>query len=217
MRKTIYFFTLVLLFLTGQFVNAQVTIGSNDDPKATLDVVASATDGSTAEGIIPPRLTGDQIKGKDARYDAPQKGAIVYATAAASPTTTKTANITKEGYYYFDGSVWQGLGGSSSVTSSRPNLIVTTDQNPSPAAAQFSADVTVIKCTYTGSALGTFTFPALTTADKGKLLQISVSTGGGAVGNFAGATNPALAGGNIPNLMGATFMWDGTTWFRYSR
>ena len=108
MKKSIFLATLMLLF-SSAFLTAQVTIGSNNDPNATLDVVASATDGSTAEGIIAPRLTGDQIKGKDARYGTAQKGAIVYATSAVGTSSTKTVNIKAEGYYYFDGAVWQAL------------------------------------------------------------------------------------------------------------
>ena len=108
MKKSIFLATLMLLF-SSAFLTAQVTIGSNNDPNATLDVVASATDGSTAEGIIAPRLTGDQIKGKDARYGTAQRGAIVYATSAVGTTSTKTVNIKAEGYYYFDGAVWQAL------------------------------------------------------------------------------------------------------------
>ena len=85
---------------------------NNTDPKATLDVTAKTNDGSKAEGIIAPRLTGDQIKAADTQYTSAQTGAIVYATAAVGTSTTKTANITDAGYYYFDGSVWQKMTGS---------------------------------------------------------------------------------------------------------
>ena len=78
-------------------------------PIATLDVVAKATDGTTAEGIIAPRLTGDQIKASDSKYGAEQKAAIIYALSAVTTSSTKTANITSEGYYYFDGALWQKL------------------------------------------------------------------------------------------------------------
>lgn len=79
-------------------------------PIATLDVTAKATDGTTSEGIIAPRLTGDQIKAADSNYTAAQTAAIVYAlSAVTSPTTAKTANITSAGYYYFDGTLWQKM------------------------------------------------------------------------------------------------------------
>ncbi|REC79754.1 hypothetical protein DRF60_04960 [Chryseobacterium elymi] len=79
---------------------------NNETPKATLDVSAK-TPSTAAEGIIAPRLSGDDIKGKDGQYLADQKGAIVYATSAVGTPSVKTANITAEGYYYFDGTIWQ--------------------------------------------------------------------------------------------------------------
>lgn len=86
---------------------------NNTDPKATLDVTAKTTDGSKPEGLIAPRLTGDQIRGKNAQYTADQTGTIVYATSADTAPAGKTASITAAGYYYFDGSVWQKVGGGS--------------------------------------------------------------------------------------------------------
>ena len=214
--KKMYFLVLSFLLLGVAGANAQVAIGTMDEPKATLDVVASSSL-TAADGVIPPRVSLAQLFIKNGAYGTAQTGAIVYVNDVdGQPISGKTAAVTTVGYYYFDGANWQALSGGESG-GNRPNLIVTTEQNPSPTAAQLSADVTVILCNFTGTQNGTFTFPALATADKGKLLQISVSTGGGNVGNFQGAINDALSGGNIPNLMGATFMWDGATWFRYSR
>ena len=104
----------VSLFASGVLfnANAQVTVGSNDLPNATLDVVATKTDGTTAEGIIAPRLTGDQLKSADAMYDAAQNGTLVYATAAVGTASAKTINVKKPGYYYYDApnSVWVAVG-----------------------------------------------------------------------------------------------------------
>jgi hypothetical protein len=96
-------------------VLAQVGI-NNDSPKATLDITAKTTDGSKPEGLLAPRLTGDQIQTGDAMYTAAQKGMIVYATAAATAPSGKTANITAEGYYFFDGSAWQKITGGAAVS-----------------------------------------------------------------------------------------------------
>ncbi|WP_294241691.1 MULTISPECIES: hypothetical protein [Chryseobacterium] len=82
---------------------------NNTLPKGTLDVTAQTTDGSKPEGIIVPRLSGNQIKAGDNQYSAAQTGAIIYATAPVTTTSIKTANISKEGYYYFDGSAWQNI------------------------------------------------------------------------------------------------------------
>jgi hypothetical protein len=85
-------------------------------PAATFDVFAKKTDGTTSEGIIAPRLSGDQIKSADARYTAPQTGTFVYATNAVNGATAKTVKITAPGYYYFDGRIWQKMGPESSFT-----------------------------------------------------------------------------------------------------
>jgi len=85
---------------------AQVGI-NNTSPKATLDITAKTTDGSKPEGLIAPRLTGNQIQ--SGTYGSGQTGAIIYATAAATAPNAVTANITAPGYYYFDGSAWQKM------------------------------------------------------------------------------------------------------------
>ncbi|SHE58235.1 hypothetical protein [Chryseobacterium takakiae] len=87
---------------------AQVGI-NNSMPKATLDITAKTTNGSKPEGLIVPRLSGDQIQAGDAQYSSDQKGLIIYATSATASPAGKTANITAEGYYFFDGSIWQKI------------------------------------------------------------------------------------------------------------
>ncbi|WP_374465766.1 hypothetical protein [Chryseobacterium sp.] len=86
---------------------------NNTSPKATLDVVAKNTDGSTPEGLIAPRLTGDQIKAGSAQYGSDQIGTIIFATSAVTTPDATTQNITAPGCYYFDGTVWQAIGSSS--------------------------------------------------------------------------------------------------------
>ncbi|WP_050009494.1 hypothetical protein [Flavobacterium sp. B17] len=102
------FTTAALLFSMTAF--AQVGI-NNTSPKATLDITPKTTDGSKPEGLLIPQLDGNILK--TAAYGTPQKGIIVYAKSAASPTDAKTVNITAEGYYYFDGSVWQKMTGAA--------------------------------------------------------------------------------------------------------
>lgn len=94
---------------------AQIGINT-PTPAATLDVVAKNTNGTSSEGIIAPRLSGDQIKSADGQYLSPQMGAMVYATNAVNGPTTKTVKITAPGYYYFDGAIWQKMGQDSSFS-----------------------------------------------------------------------------------------------------
>lgn len=103
------------LFSFGSLAFGQVGV-NNQNPQATLDVTAKTTNGSKPEGMIAPRLTGDQIKLGDAQYGANQKGALIYATAAVTSASPKTVNITAEGYYYFDGSIWQKVGSGAGST-----------------------------------------------------------------------------------------------------
>lgn len=92
-----------MLFSTT--VLAQVGINT-ESPKATLDIVASPTDLNKIDGVIAPRILGNDLANKDALYTTAQTGAIVYVTAAVSTPTAKTINVTSVGYYYFDGTVW---------------------------------------------------------------------------------------------------------------
>ena len=90
---------------------AQVTIGSLDTPNATLDVKSQAANATSHDGIIAPKLTGDELARKTTTaYSDNQNGALVYVTAAASIAnqTGKTVNVKTQGYYYYDSanSVW---------------------------------------------------------------------------------------------------------------
>ena len=104
MNKTV----LLACILLTQFLFSQVGINT-DIPRSTFEVLAKTTDGSRPEGFIAPKLTGDQIKSGDAQYTADQKGALIYATSAVAAPSAKTANITAEGYYFFDGAIWQKI------------------------------------------------------------------------------------------------------------
>jgi hypothetical protein len=106
-------FLIVSTLLLSSFAFSQVGINT-ESPKATLDVVATPTNLSKVDGFLAPRLTGDELKAKDALYDTPQTGTIVYATAKVTTPSTKTANILKEGYYFFNGSIWTALGSGKS-------------------------------------------------------------------------------------------------------
>ena len=104
----------LVAFVFVSNLQAQVTIGTQADPKATLDVV-KIPGYNSAEGIIAPRFTGDELRNKNGQYGADQRGTIVYVTAAVSDNTVQkpdpTALVNAEGYYYFDGQYWLKFGG----------------------------------------------------------------------------------------------------------
>ncbi|WP_449398764.1 hypothetical protein [Chryseobacterium wanjuense] len=102
-------FKLPMLFVATVYfnlLNAQIGINT-DAPQATLDVVGKTSSPSSFDGIIPPRITGDQLRTKT--YTSAQTGAIVYVTAADSAPSGQTVNVKNVGYYFFDGTVWKGL------------------------------------------------------------------------------------------------------------
>lgn len=96
-------FGLSVLTIFSCMLNAQVGINTNLG-QATLDVVGAPSNPNKLDGIIAPRITGDQLKVKN--YSTAQTGAIVYVTNADTAPSGQTANVTSAGYYYFDGSVW---------------------------------------------------------------------------------------------------------------
>jgi hypothetical protein len=93
-------------------------------PKATLDVTASSTTGNKPEGVIAPRLTGNQLVSANNMYLPAQTGVIVYVTSIPTTSTAKTVNVTAPGYYYFDGTVWNGMGALSTTTTLSVSSII---------------------------------------------------------------------------------------------
>ncbi|WP_029292841.1 hypothetical protein [Chryseobacterium hispalense] len=72
----------LLLALIVISIQGQVGINTQT-PEVTFDVVGKPTDVNHYDGIIPPRITGDQLAAKT--YLSSKKGAVVYVT---SPATT---------------------------------------------------------------------------------------------------------------------------------
>jgi len=120
MKKSLFTLVLIVAIATLGSLKAQVTIGANTDPKATLDVVGQPTTATSLDGVIAPRLTGDQLRAKT--YTTAQTGAIVYATVADTAPAGQTIKVTAPGYYYFDGTIWQKLSPSEPVVAFRKAL-----------------------------------------------------------------------------------------------
>ena len=87
--------------MMGYGISAQVGINTAN-PQATLDV-AKGTDQTKPDGIIPPRLTGDELRAKSSVYGLPQDGAIVYITApVTAQTDPKTQDVGTIGFFIYD-------------------------------------------------------------------------------------------------------------------
>ncbi|WP_445432374.1 hypothetical protein [Chryseobacterium indoltheticum] len=97
-------YLIVALLIMGCHINAQVGINT-DNPKSTLHVQKRA-ELTYPDGIIPPRISGDSLRLKEAAYTAAQNGAIVYVTSpVATPNPTdfpKTQDVITTGFFMYD-------------------------------------------------------------------------------------------------------------------
>lgn len=94
--------------------SGKVGIG-NTSPTTTLEVSGKPTITTEADGIMIPKLSGNQLKAKNTQYTSAQTGTIVYVTSADTSPAGQTINVTDAGFYFYDGSAWQS-GSASSAT-----------------------------------------------------------------------------------------------------
>lgn len=96
----------ILLVLIIVSVQGQVGINTQS-PEATLEVVGKPNDLNHYDGIIPPRIMGDQLSLKN--YSSSKKGTVVYVTSAATSLFGQVINVVEPGLYYFDGILWNSF------------------------------------------------------------------------------------------------------------
>lgn len=190
---------LVTLFVTmGLNLSAQNVGINTNTPEATLQVVGAPNSNSIPDGIIPPSLTGEQLKAKDAVYTATQTGAIVYVTAAAAPVTPKTVGVTAPGFYYFDGAVWQSLQPGSRFGDVKTGIQATDHSGWVKLDGRTIASLTPSQQTR-AAAIGLS--GNLPNANNTALLQ-----NGTALGSVSGSMSKTIARNQLPNVT-----LDGTT------
>lgn len=102
MKKVISLMSVSLFALCLQ---AQVGINTNT-PQATLDIEVKNTNGSTAEGLLVPRLTGNQLALIKPSNINIETSTIVYVTEAATVTSSYVEGVTTTGFYYYNGTEW---------------------------------------------------------------------------------------------------------------
>ena len=121
MTKRIIILGLIAL-VSSAALNAQVGI-NNTDPKASLDVKVG-NNPVAPEGIIAPRMSGNELQNRDDLYKVPQNDVLVYVTEACTAPDGKTANVTARGYYYYDADatnpngtpgLWKTVSGSTAA------------------------------------------------------------------------------------------------------
>ncbi|CAA7197059.1 fibrobacter succinogenes major paralogous domain-containing protein [Chryseobacterium potabilaquae] len=111
---------LMISLLLGELILAQVGVNTTL-PKATLDIVAKNTDGSTVEGVLVPRVTGNALFSAIALnlYGIEQNSLVVYVTQGADlgNQTGQTSQVDGPGFYYFDAidNQWKKMGNGSNI------------------------------------------------------------------------------------------------------
>ncbi|UTX48903.1 hypothetical protein [Chryseobacterium sp. MA9] len=139
--------TLLLALATAGLFSAQIGVNTST-PQATLDVVGKPLLPSSLDGIIAPRLTGDQLRAKT--YTTDQTGALVYVTAADTAPAGQTVNVTSPGNYSFDGTIWQAVTTPSlNLPNGTGTLIVINGQQQiaQEISARMSADWPMVNAT----------------------------------------------------------------------
>ncbi|MBM7420242.1 MULTISPECIES: tail fiber domain-containing protein [Chryseobacterium] len=99
-------------FMTSFFFS-QVGINTTE-PKSTLDIRGKDDGISRTEGLLIPRLTGNQIQTMTTNLQPGTESLMIYATNVPVSPNLAVAKITKEGYYYWNGTIWENIGGVSS-------------------------------------------------------------------------------------------------------
>jgi hypothetical protein len=167
-----------LFLLVGSFAFAQVGFNTNN-PNATLDVVGNPSDISKFDGIIGPRISGDQLRTKT--YTASQTGALVFVTAADSAPAGQTLEVTTPGYYYFNGnpSVNRWI-----------KVVVSADQK-----IRTLASGSVAGDDYTVLVGGNIALPAANISNMGKIYNLINDTNG----NVTISGTFRMNGGNFSN------------------
>ncbi|PKF73653.1 hypothetical protein CW752_13240 [Chryseobacterium sp. PMSZPI] len=73
------------------------------NPKATLDINAKTDGALQTEGLMIPRLTGDQIQTMTTNIQPGTESLMIYATTIPISPTSKVSKITQPGYYFWNG------------------------------------------------------------------------------------------------------------------
>ncbi|SIQ23596.1 hypothetical protein SAMN05880574_10865 [Chryseobacterium sp. RU37D] len=221
MKKILLTATMIVGFAAvSQAQQGRVGVNTTT-PAATLDVVANTTDATRPDALLVPRMSKTQLAAKDAVYVAAQNGALVFVTDATGTATTKTANVSAPGFYYYDSanSVWVAVGGGGAATPQRYEVIrgnvATVNQ------ANYTVLPTDNLVVTTFNANVNITLPTLTNtvADIGRVVKFANNnTAPSSLIFFDGSgngtgTSTILKGNFIVNQnRGIELIWTGTTW-----
>ncbi|WP_288436376.1 hypothetical protein [uncultured Chryseobacterium sp.] len=203
--------TAIMLVGLSAFSKAQTTgrVGINTTtPAATLDVVATTTDNTRPDALLVPRMTRSQLYAKDAAYTAAQNGALAFVTTIDGTATTKTANVTAVGFYYYDSvsSTWKNVGGGAVAT----GMTVRVQTGNTISDADLNNAIIV------NTAGSVFNLDALTKTNGKIITFVDNTTSGFSVTGTAGTISPQATlsptgpGGSL------SYICDGAVWYSYN-
>ena len=194
----IYYFLLCLLTLS---LHGQVGINTTT-PETTFEVVGKPEDLNHYDGIIPPRITGDQLAAKF--YPSTKRGAVVFVVSPPVSLTGQVINIIESGLYYFNGTIWKSFQDDTLEDvvergNFSPNYIsfIGSTQNPSRDGALGMNENTYSM--YFGNMNPNHTGNYNIGLGYGSLENLTSSTYTTAVGSFAGQNNTS---GNANSFFG---------------
>jgi hypothetical protein len=185
-----------ILFFFSLGINAQVGVGTTN-PATTLDVTAANPTGtnSSVDGILIPRVTRERAQS----MTATPISTMIYVNEVTTGTPTgTTVNVTSVGFYFFNGTAWERIGGTGAsnewTTTGNTGIVDGTN--------------------FIGTALGTSVDVAFRRNNlaAGKISDKSTSFGLGALTSGAATTSAAFGNNALAvNTTGAANVAVGTS------
>lgn len=181
-------------------------------PATTLDIAAKAATGTgtSVDGIMIPRVTRERA---GSMTSVPTSTLVYVSEVTTTSASATAANIDAVGFYYFNGTAWQKLGGSSAATpyqNIRGNVITLSSSTNS-----YTVQATDYLIITTASSNGVaITLPTLTAADSGRQVLIYNLNASGGANSFPGKEANTFTTGNLNRT--TSFIWTGSTWLATS-
>ena len=198
----------VLSFGSCAYMNAQVTVGANSAPNATLDVkLDNSPSNSTLAGVIAPNVSRQYLNDKNGDYGSAQTGAIVFVNEVNGSATLKAINVKVVGYYYFDGTLWQPFNNS--------RRIVSREITDASYTITLADEGQMFITNRTGGV--TINFPILTPAEAGFTVMVwnNNPTGNNLYQNAD--LSPMITAPAIAKSGGGVMLWTGSYWIPISK
>lgn len=125
MKKS-YFF---LAVLCSTFSLAQVGINTTT-PNSTFEVAASPLADNKVDGLLIPKISGDDLRSKNNLYNTAQHGTLLYVTIADSVPSGKTVDVLSPGFYFYDSTLQKWTKLNSAVSSAVEPWYIQNTTNP---------------------------------------------------------------------------------------